>query len=434
MATLVERLPDDVSERVLSFLPVHALSRCRSVCRKWNELVRKQSFLDLCDRNGGNRQYLFLMRYLNARDYSDNGWSAVDDAYRRTMCFFDLEERRWYSIQANEGRLLHIDMDSDDWMIPRLVSMDDGLVCEVFVSEEPFTDIEYRLAMFDPLASFKFDQELPASTPEGKPLLPHIDDIDPEIDAIPAIVTVVDDADRSFKVFLMYRDFGTTGLSGFFVYGSSTSAWRGLETPSDILGDRVGRMLEESAVFFQGNLYAVFWNDDVGNEGADVLLSFNLEENLWREVFVVEVKRPGFPQLFVSGSRMYMALWSNVFQLDSMFEIREILVDKSASRSLVKIPGADLNRISGETFGIQYGFPLNSNSVVLISRQTGSLLTYDLRSGVVGALPAHPLRHLSEKPTLKPEESDMGPPHYRAKLTNLSLRNILDQGACFWRK
>jgi hypothetical protein len=181
-------------------------------------------------------------------------------------------------------------------------------------------------------------------------------------------------------------------------------------------------MLEESAVFFQGSLYAVFGNY---RSETNMLLSFNLEENSWKEVLVFEVKNPEFSQLVVYGDRMFMAVWSYARRptpLNYSFEIREVLVDAKLTRSVVKIPNDVLECKSGESlFGIKYGFPLDSHSVVLISRRTGRLLTYDLRSGAVGALPAHPLRRLSEPPTFK----RMRPPHYRAKVTNLSLRNLL---------
>jgi hypothetical protein len=421
------RLPDDLSERVLSFLSVPALCRCRSVCRRWNELVRKQSFLDLCDLNEGNRQYLFLTRYLSPEEHPDDGWSAVDDDYRETMCFLDLEERRWYSIKADMCRSLRLLTDMIHWNVPRLMAVDGGLVCEFFVSSK---SSEHKLAMFDPLAPSRcFDQELPASTSDGKSVFGKV--VNRGINSLPVIVTVVDAADRSFRVFLMNREQHSHDLSGFFVYESATDAWRSLELPSQRLGVRVGesrgRMLEESAVFFQGNLYAVFWNCC---SETNMLLSFNLEENSWNEVLVFEVKNPEFSQLVVYGDRMFMAVWSYARRPTplnySFFEIREVLVDSKSTRSVVKIPNEDLECKSGESlFGIKYGFPLDSHSVVLISRRTGRLLTYDLRSGAVGALPAHPLRRLSEPPTFKPWEVGMRPPHYRAKLTNLSLRNML---------
>ena len=317
----------------------------------------------------------------------------------------------------------------------RLVALDGGLVCEYSVSAEPpITGSAHKLVMFDPLGPSRLcDLELPASTSDGTLVVGKV--VNRSVNSLPIIVTVVDNADRSFKVFLMNREHHSHDLSGFFVYESSTNAWRRLATPAERLGVRVARrshrtMLEESAVFFRGELYGVFWSY---SNKSNLLLRYNLEENMWNEVLVLDVPNPEFPQLTVSGNRMFVAIWScarRPFPDDSYFEIKEILVNEKQSRSVMKISCVDLERITGELkFGIQYGFPLNSHSVVWISRRTGNLVTYDLRTRVVGALPAHPLHHLLEKwekpGSLQPWEVALRPPHYRAKLTNLSLMNLL---------
>ncbi|KAG0602066.1 hypothetical protein M758_11G157500 [Ceratodon purpureus] len=130
----------------------------------------------------------------------------------------------------------------------------------------------------------------------------------------------------------MNRD-STELYSGFFLYDSSTDAWETLGTPPERLGlgDQYesGRVLEDSAVFFQGHLYAVFWYN---YSNTNVVLSYNLEQNMWRVVLVVDAKNPKYAQLLVFGDRIFIAFWNLPF-LNSQhappdtFKIIEILVE-----------------------------------------------------------------------------------------------------------
>lgn len=460
MARVWSTLPPEILERVLLFLPLPALMRARSVCRRWDELLRKPSFLELCNLSGRHKPYLYFKR-------QSNGYGCVDDGYRRTACFLDLDERRWYSIPVDASLLAPTDES-----VIRHLAMDDGLICELSALQ---LSKEYKLVMFDPIAKTRW--ELPASTREDGPMFFFGD-------ALPAIVTVVDNTDRSFKVFVMSKR-SRWRHTGFFVYESSTNAWRALANPPERLditiGWSSGRMIEESAVFFQGKFYAIF--RDYANSTI-YILSYTLGENLWSEPYLFESRHPGYPHLSVVGNSLFLAMWvdgrslpssfedleDSAGAVTSAFEIKEILVDENSNRTLVRIPTLDLQRTFGhptlglkdlvamgyptaclrETciadvfsdlhFDIAYGFPLNSCSVVLFSRLTGRLISYDIQSGSIGALPENPLieepvEHawVDEEEVYEDEvdERDMEdelPPHYNAKLVNLSLRNILTRG------
>lgn len=406
----------EITARVMSLLPLPDLCICRSVCKAWNDLLRRPEFLDLCDRTGSKQSYLFVTGHFN-----NWGSSWVDGAYRRKTCFLDLNQGRWFSIPVNASL-----PGPTDANVSRLLAMDDGLICELSVSSPN------KLIMFDPIA-----QTMRA--------LPEVDG--PAFCLTcrgpPAIVTVVDNANSSFKVFLLScRSEGPH--TGVFLYESSTDAWRDLGNPVQELGIRVSEVdgigFSETAVYFQGSLYATFY---VLATGTVLLLSYNVEENSWKEVLRVESKNPGYPELVVFGDRLFMAMWLDVphgrlsiteiiradYSKRSIFEIREILVNEmNASKSVVQIPYKVLQRIFyGEEneFGLQYdiacGFPISSNSVVLISRHTGKLITYNKTSGCVGALPAHPLIQAS----LEIVKEEMLSVTFRAKLMKLSLRNIL---------
>jgi hypothetical protein len=157
----------------------------------------------------------------------------------------------------------------------------------------------------------------------------------------------------------------------------------------------------------------------------------------------VQSTNPGYPQLTVTGDRLFVAMWldgprrarsseetrfsTTRHTGSSVFEIKEILVDEDTSESVVRIPYAELRRIFGEQnevrlqFDIAFGFPLNCSSVVvLVSRLTGKLITYNVSSGSVRALPLHPLRRAPSA-----LEGQILASIFHAKLMSLSLRNIL---------
>lgn len=411
-----DRLPTDVSNLILSMLPVQAMCRSRAVCKNWNDFLRRQ-----------NREYLCLTHYLPYKNHDALYYKTVslDDVHRRTMFFLDLESRRWHSMSVDGRRLEQLRMEGQEGAPPDtlwLQTLGSGTVCE-FWSSAMADGTKSHMVMFDPLDQTQH-RELPVSTPGGKQLAVRLEVGNYTSPAV--MVPVVDNANHTFKVFLMIVvivGITTLTLSDFLVYESCSNAWRGLQMPSH-------RVLKKySAVFFQGKLYAVFCMQY--QESNFVLMSFNLEENLWREVLQIKGHPASHPQLTISDRHLYMSLWSYEHHPPCfMFEIMEILVNSSASRSLVKISGSVITRITGELkHTIQHGFPLNSHSVVIVSSATGRLFTYDLRTGAGGAFPAHPVhsprQETQERRMLNPSYNENFRSHYRAQL--VSLRNILDK-------
>jgi len=224
----------------------------------------------------------------------------------------------------------------------------------------------------------------------------------------------------------------------FVLYESSTDAWRDLGNPLEEFGvpELDGIRCAESAVYFQGTFYATFYMHRVV-----LLLSYNLEETCWKRVLAVESQNPGYPELLVFNNRMFMTMWlddelhgslsrtkvrRDIYSRRSIFEIREIL--ENSSNSILKIRYLELERIFyGEEyeFALQFdivcGFPLNSDSVVLVSRHTGKLIIYNVMSRGVCELPAHPLTQTS----VQLAKEEVLSVTFRAKLMKLSLRNTL---------
>ncbi|XP_024514737.1 F-box/kelch-repeat protein At5g42360 [Selaginella moellendorffii] len=90
-------LPDDVLEMCLARLPFDSLVRARAVCKKWSSLTRSSHFLQLRDRMGSPRPWLFVLG-LSRDGVSLGQIQALDPTLDR-----------WRSIRADAlaGRLLY---------------------------------------------------------------------------------------------------------------------------------------------------------------------------------------------------------------------------------------------------------------------------------------------------------------------------------------
>ncbi|KAG0566796.1 hypothetical protein KC19_7G088500 [Ceratodon purpureus] len=148
------RLPDDISERVLYFLDVRDLCRCRAVCRKWNELVRKLSFLDLSTHEHTEHRKIMVLKLF-----------SLDDREHRQ--FFNLT--RYSTAQESQDQYRNVCRRSVyngcngcwtkmfmyvDLNVPQLVAFGDDLVCEFSWSMNSRNQVQWKYIffMFDPLA------------------------------------------------------------------------------------------------------------------------------------------------------------------------------------------------------------------------------------------------------------------------------------------
>jgi hypothetical protein len=400
-------LPFELIERVLSFLPVLDLCRLRSVCKRWNALVCKAAFHELCEQNRRENGYLFVTRH---HDYGE--WSEIDPKFKRTTSFLDLDARRWYSLPPHGEHPPPLPALRSHERISQMLAMDDGLVCDMALTD----DAAVALTLSDPIARTR--KELPES-----PVYLY-----PE-DSLPIIVTAADPGTRSYRVFVITDN--DEQDRRIFVYDSSGNEWRGLKNPPVHLGLRTA----VSAVSFGGMLFVIF---RLFPGGRFLLLSYNLQEDVWKlySLRIPKKKRP--PQLVVSCNRLFTMMWISEpcastpeqgahrkFHL--LFEVREVLVAEHSSRMVAQLTTTQLQHMFGEEdgdFDIAYGVPCftssgSCKSLVLMSFLSGKLISYDLASGSVVALPAHPA-----KPTEFEEDHDVPLVYYQGKYTNLSLRTL----------
>lgn len=387
MEGLWSALPPDILERVLSFVPVPSLCRFRAVCQGWRELLRKPSFHDLCDRNGKKDKYLFVSRYLASGSIT---WRHVDPKFKRTLRFLDLDAGRSYSIETLRG--------AETEGTTRVLAMDDGLVCEL---NHTYRDTVSCTQLFISNPVTKTRRELPA------PPIPFWNGMD----YYPLVVPVVDKTARTFVVFLL-RDYIDDSPIKIHLFDSTTKEWRDLKPPAEEL--EVVTPL--SAVFFRGALYVLEGQSDFANL---CIVSFNLEEDRWREVSVplTACGILSYPELLVVEHRLMMTLWliepdssARPSEYNAAFQVLEVLVDENSSRILFHIPIATLRDHFGESLKILLDCwrsaqdpiacvvpSIDSSglctSITLMSSSSGKLLRYDLTRGTCGGgWPAHLLR------------------------------------------
>ena len=414
------RLPDALVELVLSFLPVPALCRIRCVCKAWNALCCKPKFLDLCDLNRGSmEEYMFLPSYV------------LKNSFRRTLCFLDLAEDRWYKIPTYN--------DDHDAATPlaRLVDTEpchlagsDGLVCELCELGDNTKYLkDYPVILLDPIAKSRW--ELPAL-----PLCHDRSYFSREV-VRPALVTVVDTASSSFKVFFLhskYNDSQRWSDTRFYVYESSSGVWRGLPNPPQRLGTHWYRRgvkdLEDSAVFFQGKFYTISY---YSARWTSLVLSYSLQENEWSDVLAFRHKtKPKYPQLHVFNNRLFMGMSVSDPYVRStsrqyrrhMYQVVEILVNKNSIRLWVQIPFPGLLPSGGFYSEGILQFALTFDSVVIVNSDFGEALAFNVKSQTFHELPRHPLE---PSPDIEGGSFDFLNPLYRAKLITLSMRNILSR-------
>lgn len=363
------RMPSELIERVLSLLPVPVLCRFRSVCKTWRQLFRTPSFLDLCDRNGTPKEYLFLARCLS--DPDDGLVCSIDEA----MTFLDIEAGRWYWIKSEHWRHYSFALPHES-SETRLLAMDESLVCE-FTALPDDPNKGYAIFISDPIAKTAA-VELPP-VPSYR--------YSRETSGLPTSMTIdVDKVAYTFKVFL------NCDLR-WYVYESSIGVWRDLGTIPDFQHAEVKK--SSTPTIFHGILYTIAW---LPSASKFVVFSYNLQTDEWRALPGLRIPSHYYdPQLLVVGNRLFAVSCVSSNVPNSEFEVMEVLVGKNEARVVVHIPNARLLEYFDEGLPFcVFGFPIVDSqgvckAIVLKSDLSGKLVMYEMACGEVEVLPAHPM-------------------------------------------
>ncbi|KAG0614574.1 hypothetical protein M758_6G187500 [Ceratodon purpureus] len=156
-AALWNELPLEIVERVLSFLPVPELCRCRTVCKRWNQLICTAEFGALCAQHTmQDASFIVIHFWRNGSERISDGSLKIYST--RGWCILDLKARRWYKLysekQVKEGQVgCAFDYST------RFVGTDGGLLCQLLetwktlnTADSPRPRLWNQIVVYNPIA------------------------------------------------------------------------------------------------------------------------------------------------------------------------------------------------------------------------------------------------------------------------------------------
>ena len=394
------RLPFELVRRVLSFLPVPELCRCRAVCKGWNFLISTSKFRTLSHQNARKGPGYIVARVVD--DYQAgpkfHGWSVLD-----------LDARRWYRIEHDQTPML------EGPVTGACVATDAGLVCEMVFGGST-SDRDPLIRIFNPLMRREI-----ALLPD----IPFHCGADPECGQLNIIANV----DGSFKVFYINADFGTGCYCKVAdrhmshcvmpIFDSNSGQWRSSTNPPLVDNSPHGELLFGdpcSTVMFQGHLF-VLCSAEKERTTIYRLLSYNIDQDMWGDtgVHIIDsYKYPDYklptirniPQLIVSDDRLFYLAWIlEEADLSPSFCVCEVSLASEAlwqvfkmTRALVRLvfrleEAGDVKRLIGDPDIVGMG---SNKSILLMSRETGITMKYDLVRNLLDCLPMNPMHPLPD--------------------------------------
>lgn len=410
-ADLWSRLPfKDLQERVLSFLPVPDLCRCRIVCKRWNQLISTPEFGALCARNAAKGDPGFIViRY--ERNCESPATSSDEKSPEENptgsprgspppseektpagCCFLNLKTRRWHIVEDDDKK-------HGLKLYSEVVGMDGGLVCQY-----SFTTCEGNsIVVYNPIAK-TLRKILPSQDHRTSHCLP------------PELHLEVDSTSQSFKLFLINHNFDDRELLAdpetsqevrnhllndplVRMYDSTSDEWKSLTNPSCIQST----VTDVCSAMFQGYLYVL-----VGGSypGSHLLWRYSFSEDAWDNLAMSMPGRIMIPQLLVNDNRLFVVAWwleqvkisFNGLSRECRFEVSEIKVGDLAQETLFRMSNAKvIKHFSIETERVQSDFcPIiasgfRKNSLLFIAKSSRKPMLYNLERRKWSKLPQIPL-------------------------------------------
>jgi hypothetical protein len=299
---LIPTLPFEIIELVLSFLSVPELLRMRLICKEWKECISNPSFQNLCNKNGRNHMYLFM-------------WSveppeqSTSLTFQDTLQFLDLNARLWYSIPTAD---LHRANDhghghrADDHAHGHGVnghahgvkcwnkSTNNGLIYEL-IENTAINSSELSLAISDPIAKRRMVLPIPPS------IFVHSITSLRNLASSMKIVSTVDHAIGSYKVFLLNNHDCIPTQPRMYIHDSSTSMWRPLQNlPNGITGSWAS-----SAVVLHDSIFILKHHDFAWYKLT--LFQYKFMDETWTKPYHMYFPRKLVEcRLVVSGDRLFL--------------------------------------------------------------------------------------------------------------------------------
>jgi hypothetical protein len=318
-----EKLPCEVVEQVLAFLPVPDLCRYRSVCKRWTSLICSPDFGTRCIQNASNgvvKRECFVVKLRLCIDSAESGARCKEIS---SWSIFDRDTRRWYNVEDTlpKGFDFHVS------------AMDAGLVCTFRTA---LTEEQRRASTI--LSSITSERQiLVVSGLIGKsvrvlpnpPLPVHLEEANLKL--------VVDKVSQAYKIFLI-----SAGLSWrsprdpcMCVYDSSTDQWQFSTNPPVDPINKPDRHVR-SAVY-EGVLYVLFADE---NRLVRGLYSYNEFADSWEctgvkfgQDFMVMIE---YCDLVVSNNRLFLIYQSLMDETLAEQNSRPRVRPRLPNRSLYK--------------------------------------------------------------------------------------------------
>jgi hypothetical protein len=364
---LWSKLPSELLELTLAFLPVPALCRFRTVCKTWNALIsnlkykRKsyEDFIVLCESKGSN--------------------------------ILDLREWRWYTIKDTEYQLF-----GPTIRYKHVVAIDKELVCQIWY----YTDI--KLYVCDILTGTY--TRLPSCAAINGTIKP--------------VINLVKTGCESYKLSYIPGGVTTTARPFMVIYESTTSKWR-FSSPLP-MKFHYGALC---SVFFDKLLYVLMSPSATTlNSDSVCLWSYDYVRDEWKNtnVTIPDMRSVCHPaQLLVIGARLFLASWMqkldpNVKDPESDISYRtwpgvrhswryvlsEIDLQERSCTRMFEMTEPDMRKLLNVRFSETCQHRdyqpehINAvgccNAIVLICVSTGMSIVYDLRDSSWKVVPYQP--------------------------------------------
>ena len=389
---LWQRLSVELEERVLSFLPVPDVCRCRAVCKSWDYLTSTPEFCSLSRYNAARSHTRYIVGRVVRRVESEpefHGWVILD-----------LDGERWYrinhdyspfgsrveGIEAKKPEEADEDTLDENYYDVGFVAAHQGLVCEFLPhsleAEGP------RINVYNPVTR--------------EPVAEMLDVPDHCVaDASRGIVNIVaDGVEDKFKLFFINLEYnhgedcearyckGTIDETKMRhcvmpVYDSTTGKWRSsrnppwLGTDDDSLNSFIVND-HRCSVVFQGFLYVLF-SYMHRNASNDPVMSYWLckyhsDKDLWEDTDVrfdeMMLRYHTKPQLIASGDRLFLLSQQPVTRLEPIV-LREIFLADHSHSVVFEMSRALVQGMTGiatgdyiDAFGYGKSLIFTSNSAV----------------------------------------------------------------------
>jgi hypothetical protein len=296
---LWSRLPCEIHDLLLVFLTVPVQCRFRTVCKRWDGVVKSARFRALCVEHADAQGYILgrvakEIDHGNAQFSRPLGWRLLD-----------VRANRWYWLARD---------DDESAFEPRSLALHNGLACAFHC--DPAAGLP-RVRITHPIA--KVMTRLPVSPYSAFP--PIVDHLSQRLPFLTTLVTSHSPNSQTFiKLFVISTTLHETEgkIPSVAVYDSKSESWSTSRTnltyDRDELWHPRSRIVVRCMMYHEGLLYVVITNPKPSDSnGFWQLWRWTQEGDEWGMVARIEnfhaFYQILYPQMVVSDGRLFLVTW-----------------------------------------------------------------------------------------------------------------------------